>query len=74
MNTNLAEFSSELRFTILVDNPEFSLVVHEKASCHLILEILRKYPAETMGRFRLGGKVQVGCVGQGLAGVLPWID
>lgn len=40
--------------TILVDNPEFSLLVHEEASCHLILEILRKYPAETLGRFRLG--------------------
>lgn len=31
MNTNLAEFSSELRFTILVDNLEFSSVVDENA-------------------------------------------
>ena len=50
--------SHDLPFTILVDNPEFSLLVHEKASCHLILEILRKYPAETLGRFRLGAEVR----------------
>lgn len=29
MNTNLAEFSSDLRFTILADNLEFSSVVGE---------------------------------------------
>ena len=31
MNTNLAEFSSDLRFIILVDNLEFSSAVDENA-------------------------------------------
>ena len=50
MNTNLAEFSSDLRFIILVDKSWVFFSGRWKCTRLLSSEILRKYPVERTGQ------------------------